>query len=131
MKRLLILAGLAAAVLAPSAAPAQNKAGVLVLYGNDKCPTDREGNEIVVCTRRPEADRFRIPPELRAPAEVAPQRESWAVRQQEAMSTGATGPGSCSTVGPGGMTGCLIRETTQAKKEYRQRKQEMTDLPLP
>jgi len=131
MKRLLILAGLAAATLAPSAAPAQNKSGVLVLYGDDKCPTDRGGNEIVVCTRRPEADRFRIPSELRQPTEIAPARESWAVRQQEAMATGGTGIGSCSTVGPGGMTGCAVREATLAKKEYRARRQEMTDLPLP
>lgn len=131
MKRLLTAMGFAAVALAPSAAPAQNKAGVLVLYGADKCPTDNNGNEIVVCSRRPEAERFRIPQALRDQDEIAPERESWTVRQQDALTAGATGTGSCSTVGAGGMTGCFVRQATQAKKEYRQRRQQMTDLPLP
>ena len=132
MKRLLILAGFAAAAaLMPSAAPAQVRGGVLVLYGRDKCPTDTSGNEIVVCQYRPEAERYRIPPEVRESVEVAPNRESWAVRQQDALTSGATGTGSCSTVGPGGMTGCFVREATVARKDYRLRKQEMTELPLP
>jgi hypothetical protein len=35
-----------------------------VVYGEEACPKAEEG-EIVVCARRPEGDRYRIPKELR------------------------------------------------------------------
>jgi hypothetical protein len=131
MKRLLILAGLAGAALAPAPVLAQNNAGVLVLYGNDKCPTDNSGNEIVVCQRRPEAERYRIPPQFRQETEIPANRESWSARAADAMTVGATGTNSCSSVGASGASGCLARDITKAKKEYRERRQEETDLPLP
>ncbi|MEP7005798.1 MAG: hypothetical protein ABI810_07435, partial [Sphingomonas bacterium] len=55
--------------------------GVLVLFGNERCPTDKNGNEIVVCTHRSAAEQFRIPKEMRE-FKVTPQNESWAVRAQ-------------------------------------------------
>ena len=131
MKRLLILAGLAGAALAPAPASAQQSAGVLVLYGNDRCPTDNSGNEIVVCRHRPEEERYRIPPELRETREIPANRESWSARANDAMTVGATGTNSCSAVGSSGASGCLARQITTAKKEYRERHNEMTDLPLP
>ena len=84
-----ILLGLVLAA-APMAAPlpafAQNAAqnGVLVIYGEDKCPTNADGDEIVICVRRPAEERFRIPKELRD-QDVRPQNQSWAVRQQDAL----------------------------------------------
>ncbi|WP_448662963.1 hypothetical protein ACG3SL_20395 [Sphingomonas sp. CJ20] len=122
----------AAPLVAPSAAQAQNAAqnGVLLIYGNDKCPTNDNGEEIVVCQRLDEAERFRIPKTLREQP-VQPRNQSWAVRSQDALEAGQTGTGSCSTVGAGGQTGCFVRQATRAKADAKARKKAETDLPLP
>ena len=127
---LLGLALAAAPMTAPLPALAQNAAqnGVLVIYGEDKCPTNADGEEIVICVRRPAEERFRIPKELRD-QEVRPQNESWAVRQQGALSAGETGIGSCSTVGAGGGIGCSSREIQAGKAEADARKRAEKVLP--
>jgi hypothetical protein len=104
--------------------------GVLLIYGKDKCPTNENGEEIVVCRRLDEAERYRIPQDLRE-GEVKPQQESWAVRQKDALNTGGTGIGSCSAVGPGGATGCFAQQAAQTRAENRKRKEEQENLPLP
>ena len=133
MKRLMLVALLGVApILAASPASAQNapQNGVLLIYGNDKCPTDSNGDEIVVCKRLDESERFRIPKSLRTPA-VKPQNESFAVRMDSVVTDNPTGIGSCSTVGPGGSTGCFVKEVKAAKAEYKDRRQTETNLPLP
>lgn len=131
-KTLLGIAVIAAAPLAtfwlPATAQNAPQNGVLVIYGNDKCPTNADGNEIVVCVRRPAEERYRIPKELRD-QEVTPQRESWAVRARDNMGVGATGIGSCSTVGPGGGIGCGAREIQSGKAEADRRKAAEKVLP--
>lgn len=130
-KTILLSLTLAAAPLAaPLPALAQNAAqnGVLVIYGDDKCPTNADGEEVVICVRRPAEERFRIPKELRD-QQVAPQNESWAVRQQGAMTVGDTGIGSCSAVGPGGGIGCSSREIQAGKAEADARKKAEKVLP--
>jgi hypothetical protein len=80
----------------------------LLVYGEDACP-QTNGDEIVVCSRRPEAERYRIPPKLRQKADdFSGDRGSW-TSHNEALeaSTRFTRPNSCSTVGTGGQTGCL------------------------
>jgi hypothetical protein len=111
MKATLAAGLLASAVLGilPAEAPAQ-RIRQLVIYGNDPCPTNSSGEEIVVCARRPESERYRIPPNVREDGDASPQRESWASRARAVDAV--TGPGSdavesCSTVGQGGQTGCL------------------------
>jgi hypothetical protein len=133
LKRIVIVAALAAAPLLVPAAQAQNAAqnGVLIIYGNDKCPTNESGEEIVVCQRIDESERFRIPSTLRQPAGRPQANESWAVRSQDALEAGRMGTGSCSTVGPGGQTGCFVRQATRARAESNARREAQTDLPLP
>lgn len=123
-------AGFATLAFAPQAA-AQNSVqnGVLVIYGNDRCPTNASGEEIVVCVRRDEGERFRVPKELRE-LEVTPDNRSWAARLDDTMRVGDTGIGSCSTVGPGGQTGCFGQAAAAAKAERRLRARAETDLPL-
>jgi hypothetical protein len=134
VNRFVIAGALAAApLLMPAVAQAQNapQNGVLVIYGNDKCPTNDNGEEIVVCQRLDERERFRIPSNLRQSSGPPQQTESWGVRSQDAMTSGNFGTGSCSTVGVGGTTGCFVREATAARAEARKRKEEETNLPLP
>ena len=94
--------------------------GVLVLYGNERCPTNAAGEEIVVCSRRPAGEQFRIPKELRN-FEITPENENWAVREAANRDVGNVGIGSCSTVGAGGQIGCnsqfIRRNKAQAKAE--------------
>ena len=88
MKRLMTKAALAAtmttgfgaALSVPGVAQAQSiPAPTMVIYGKQKCPTDSDGNEIVVCVRRAPGEQFRIPKELRE-LKVTPENESWAAK---------------------------------------------------
>jgi hypothetical protein len=108
---------------APAAAQRQNvpvtaeedlKVNQLIVYGNDPCPASTR-DEITVCARRPENDRFRIPAPLRGTNR--PENTSWAVRATELQYVGRTGIQSCSPVGPGGATGCLQQIINQARAE--------------
>ena len=103
-----VLATAAAGVI-PAAAPAQQRIRQLVIYGNDRCPTNSSGEEIVVCARRPENERYRIPPNVREDGDNSPERRSWANRARSLQEVGNVGTDSCTTVGPGGQTGCLQR----------------------
>lgn len=100
--------------------------GVLTLFGNERCPTDTSGNEIVVCVRRGAEEQFRVPKELRE-LQVTPENESWAVRATGTVNegVGVNSIGSCSAVGAGGATGCFaqrVRENRAANAD-RQRQE--------
>ncbi len=104
--------------------------GVLVLYGNERCPTNNDGDEIVICERRSAREQYRVPKELREFA-VTPQNESWAARAQGTLDAGvgANSTGSCSTVGAGGQTGCFLQNARAARKENKARKVEEARVP--
>jgi hypothetical protein len=130
MLKKITMAALVAIPLVWAVPAAAQQSGVLLIYGKDKCPTNNDGEEIVICRRLDEAERYRIPQDLRE-GELRPQQQSWAVRQQEALTTGGTGTGSCSAVGANGATGCFVREATAARADTRKRKKEAETLPLP
>ena len=126
MKALLCTAALGAAAALAVAAPAQqpdfadtaDRVSRVIVYGNDPCP--RGSGEVVICGRRAERDRYRIPQELRDDAAAPdPENESWAVRAQSLEYVGRTGIQSCSTVGPGGFTGCWAELMRAARAERR------------
>jgi len=88
----------------------------LIIYGSDACPQSQDPNEVTVCARLPEDDRFRLPPNLRQnPNDPASQ----ACRALELSYAGRTGTQSCSTVGGGGFTGCFNQMARQAVAERR------------
>jgi len=89
------------------------------VYGDDPCPAG-SGDEIVVCARMPDNERYRIPPELRTdPNSAAVQ--SWVNRARAIEYVGAEGINSCSPTGGGGFTGCF----TQMAREAREERQKM------
>lgn len=114
----LVLAGFGGVAAAPAVAQGVSTPP-LVIYGKQKCPTDADGNEIVVCVRRAPGEQFRIPKELRE-LKVTPENESWAAKSAANDRVGATGIGSCSNVGAGGGMGCAA----QAGRFYKREKQD-------
>jgi hypothetical protein len=117
--RLLLLAS-TAALLAPAAPalaqapPAGTRINQMIVYGDDPCPQSTD-DEIIVCARKPEGERYRIPENLRG--EGDPRSESWANRATELQYVGRSGIGSCSPTGPGGMIGCFEQLVRQARAE--------------
>ena len=89
-------------------------------FGNDPCPPCTDPNVITVCAQLPEDQRFRIPENLRSNPND-PANEAWTNRAIALSYVGATGIGSCSTVGPGGFTGCANQLINQAVAERRGR----------
>ncbi|MEP6786092.1 MAG: hypothetical protein ABI898_10175 [Sphingomonadales bacterium] len=115
-----IFAAALLSVALPFAGPAlaQQTDRVLVIFGNDKCPTNASGEEIVVCARRPEGERYRIPKELRSPILITPENQSWAAKANDTLDAGAgSGIGSCTASGPAGGTGCWAQRMRQAKRQ--------------
>src|SRR5262245_54495698 len=113
---------LAAAALAlptlavPAPAFAQNaRISEIVVYGTDPCPRSTD-DEVVVCARKPESERYRIPERLRSGGSLQ-SRQAWANRAIAFETLGRTGINSCSPVGPGGHTGCAQELISQAFKE--------------
>ncbi|HEX3677935.1 MAG TPA: hypothetical protein VHU79_11165 [Sphingomicrobium sp.] len=117
-------AGGYAALPAPALAQAQPNIAEIIVYGNDPCPRSTN-NEIYVCNRRPEAERYRIPPNMRQSG-TPQQMQSWAVRSKSLETTGETGLNSCSAVGPAGYTGCLERLIQESRGERKQQADEAT-----
>jgi hypothetical protein len=117
-----IAAALAAATPAwaqPAADDALPDARVnqLIVYGEDACPPSTE-EEIIVCARLPEDERFRIPRALRENRND-PAGRSWGDRAIELSYVGRTGVGSCSPVGHDGFIGCHNQLVQQARAERR------------
>lgn len=132
-KTLLATAALAAIAMtgfAPLPAAAQNSQQVLVIFGDDPCPTTSSGDEIVVCARKPESERYRIPQELRQRTQT-PDDMSWSERASSLEYVGRTGTQSCSPVGPGGWTGCYDQVMRQAREERRQNNRAGGGYPAP
>jgi hypothetical protein len=121
--QILTLAGaaVAAGALVPAAASGQAPAeriSRVTVYGNEPCPRATSVGEIVICARRPDNERFRIPREIRdREASDDPASTSWAERAQSLEYAGRTGIQSCSTVGPGGFTGCWAQLVRTARGE--------------
>jgi hypothetical protein len=121
----LAAAGLAAAFLigapafaqqpAPAGPANEPRVNQLIVYGQDPCPPSTD-DEIIVCARKPEGDRYRIPENLRDDPNAA-VNQSWANRASELQYVGRSGTDSCSPVGPGGQTGCFARLVNQARSE--------------
>lgn len=114
-RSLIALAGMSSALALAVPASAQEAdvpVNQVIVYGDQACPPST-AEQIVVCVRQ--EDPFRIPTRLRQ--SESKQNEAWAERVAANRDVGATGPGSCSAVGPTGGAGCGIKEIEQAYAE--------------
>jgi hypothetical protein len=124
MKILLPLLAAAAGLTSVAAAAQTNdprhneRVRQVIVYGNDQCPQG-SSDEIVVCARRPDSDRYRIPEALRENRR-SPDGKSWAYRAEDLETMGDSGIGSCSTTGPGGASGCWNQMVDQHRRVRRE-----------
>lgn len=98
------------------AGPSAEKIKQVIVYGDDPCP-ESTGDEIVVCARQDEAERYRIPENLRGEARDVTNNEPWTNKVRSIEYVGKSGTESCSPVGAGGFTGCFAQIAAQAKAE--------------
>jgi hypothetical protein len=115
MITLAVTAALAAGDLTVFSAPAAAQAGkyTITVYGNDPCPAE------AICIRKGESERYRLPKDQQLKG-TRQENTSWAQKSKVLTTVGDTGTGSCSAVGPGGHTGCLVQQINQAKQQARQ-----------
>ena len=121
MKKFIIsAAALSGAGLLAFPAQAQDQAGdrvnQLVIYGDDPCPPSTD-NEIVVCARKDENERYRIPETLRGGELGEAKNQAWSERVKSYEYVGKSGTSSCSPTGAGGFTGCTQELLRQAYAE--------------
>jgi len=122
--RLLVLA--LAVWPVPALADPPTRESQLVIYGEDACPRGEDG-EVVVCARRPESERYRIPRPIR---ERQPLERSWASRVEGLDAESRPGrPDSCSVVGSFGQGGCLAMQLQRWRAERRAQREEDAGIP--
>jgi hypothetical protein len=108
---------LVAAALLASPAVAQNqdkstpqdppkRVRSILLYGDEKCPTAQDPDEIVVCASGGDSP-YRIPKRFRDEPKEDAKSQAWTNRMEYVEQVNRAGlPNSCSPVGTGGQTGC-------------------------
>ena len=120
----LLLAGFAAVPQAQAQDSAGDNISEIIVYGNDPCPRSTD-SEVVVCARKPESERYRIPERYRGTGTFQ-QRQAWANKARTIERVGRTGIQSCSPVGPAGYTGCLEQMIRNAREESTEAAEQQT-----
>ena len=121
----------AAALVAGFAAPpalaqtaANDRVNEIIVYGTDPCPRSTD-DEVVVCKRVGEEERYRIPERLREGGTLQ-ERTAWAKKVRSIERVGRTGIQSCSPVGPAGYTGCMEQMIRDARDESDEARDQQT-----
>lgn len=91
------------------------KVNQLIIYGDETCPPSTD-EQINICAKKSEDERYRIPSNLRGNPND-PKGRSWADRAMELQYVGRSGIGSCSPSGAGGFTGCLNQLISNYRSE--------------
>lgn len=100
------------------AGPDNEKINLVIVYGDDPCP-QASGDELIVCGRKEEKERYRIPETLRGDPN-APANQAWGQQYKALEYVGKSGIDSCSPSGIGGFTGCFNQLARNAKEERKQ-----------
>lgn len=96
--------------------PGGERVNQVIVYGDDPCPAST-AEEITVCARKAEEERYRIPEILRQ--SDAPENISWTQRVENYETVGSFGVMSCTPSGAGGWTGCAQQLIDAAYAEKR------------
>lgn len=102
----------------PAEGPPAERINQVIVYGDDPCPKG-DGGDIVVCVRKEDKERYRIPPNLRSDPN-SPASQSWLNTAKSIEYVGQSGIQSCSPVGSGGASGCFAKLARMAKAEREQ-----------
>ena len=116
------LAFAAAALVSALALPAtpaaaqgsEDRVNMVIVFGQDECPQS-SGDEITVCARKSESERYRIPEALRG--SESPQNDAWNNKVLAYEMVGKSGTLSCSPAGAGGYLGCTQQLIDKAYAE--------------
>ncbi|UZK67102.1 hypothetical protein [Sphingomonas sp. M1-B02] len=94
----------------------------ILVYGDEKCPTSEDPDEIVVCANAGESP-YRIPKQFRDQPKEGATSQAWTNRVETIEEVNRAGlPNSCSPIGTGGQTGCTraaIRQWYQEKLDQK------------
>jgi len=104
--------------------PNSDRVNEIIVFGTDPCPRSTD-DQVVVCKRVGEEERFRIPERLREGGSLQ-QRQAWANKVRSIERVGRTGIQSCSPVGPAGYTGCMEQMIRDAREESDEARQQQT-----
>jgi len=117
-----LLIGLALPAAALAQQPPPTRESHVTVYGDDPCPQST-ADEVVVCARRPDDERYRIPAPLRRSSRRT--EASWSSHAAELEEVQRdTRPDSCSVVGSYGQSGCTQQMIRQWRAERRARRSE-------
>jgi len=133
MNRLLAAALLLPLMTSPLSAetpkPPPERFQSIAVFGDDPCPRSSD-EEIVVCARLPESERYRVPKALREKKKDDSGITAWSNRVAELETVSRIGtPNSCSPVGSGGFTGCYQQLMSKWRAERALMKQEAEEAP--
>lgn len=99
------VAGIATPAMAQDASGPAEKVTQVIVFGDDSCKS-ADADEIVVCSRLPEGDRYRVPEIFRSNP-LDRRNDAWTNRVVAVERIGRFGTDSCSPSGLGGFTGCV------------------------
>ena len=123
MVGLLLFAAVSGDGVAETPTPMPQRQRTLVVYGDDPCPPSHD-NDVVVCARRPEEERYRIPAPLRRGNRRGEM--SWTAQNAELEDAQRDSrPNGCSVVGSFGQSGCTQAMIRQWWAERRARRQQL------
>ena len=95
--------------IAAQTPPQPERISTLLVFGSDPCPRSSP-DEIVVCARQPESERYRIPRKLREKAPNEARDGSWAGTAKVLEMVSRQGlPNSCNATGSYGQSGCFAK----------------------
>jgi hypothetical protein len=81
-----------------------------------ECRGGGSGSDVLVCGRRQGLTRYQVT-DPKAPWDPAGQRESVLRERMSWIEEGDTGGGSCGAVGPGGWTGCMLKQHKRNRQQ--------------